>query len=522
METDSALDRLLQGKEVTLPSLPAVALKILEVVQKEDFSVQELASIISADPALTAKTLRIANSPYYAPLQKVDSIERAVSILGVYTLKNIALSFVILDKLKGCEESGFDYDFFWRRVVTSAVASETIVKRFKLRAADAFVTALLMDIGVILIAYSRSEEYEQILSDKTIHGAAKVKAEQRLFGFDHTQVGMEILKKWGLPESIYLPIGHHYSNGDCPPKCLESVKILRLSGIISRLYHSGKALGPVKTKELRNTLIKSLKLEKDDFDAFLDDIAEKTIDVLASFNIPSGGMKPYSEILQDANEELSNLNAAYENIVIQLQEANEKAERLADMQRDTNKELQNANKRLMALAFKDSLTGLNNHRYFHEIMDKEISRSERYSLHFSLVMFDLDGFKPINDTLGHKYGDKVLKRVSRVVAETLRDSDFASRIGGDEFAIILPNTELEDGVILAERLRRAVEKLSDGFRKELKDKGELKFTISVGVGVYRPEDANESKDHLIHEVDKALYRSKEEGKNRVTSITLGD
>ncbi len=519
MELNSVLDRLLQGRDVKLPSLPAVALKILEVVQKDDFSVKDLASIISADPALTAQTLRIANSPLYSPLQKVESIERAVSILGVNTLKNIALSFVILDKLKECEGSNFDYDFIWRRVVTSAVAAETIVKRFKLRFADAFVTALLMDIGVILIADSRPEEYEQVLGDSSLHGAAMVKAEQKIFGFDHNQVGMEFLKEWGLPESIYLPIGHRNEKDKCPPEFLEAVKILRISDIISKLYHYGNDFAPNMVKDLKNTLIKSLKLETAEFDSLLDDIAEKTIDVLASFNIPTGGMKPYTEILQNANEELSNLNVSYENIVKQLQEANEKAERLAGMQRKTNKELQEANKRLMALAFKDSLTGLNNHRYFYEIMDKEISRSKRYGKNFSLVMFDLDDFKPINDTLGHKYGDEVLKRVSRVVDKTIRDSDFAARIGGDEFTIILPDTKLNNAVTLSERLRIAIERLSYSFRAELKDKADLKFSISVGVGVYRHDDENESKEHLIHEVDMALYRSKKEGRNMVTIVT---
>jgi diguanylate cyclase (GGDEF)-like protein len=194
-------------------------------------------------------------------------------------------------------------------------------------------------------------------------------------------------------------------------------------------------------------------------------------------------------------------------MVFELQQSRETAKDLAD-------KLSSANRELEAKAYKDSLTGLYNHRFFHEMIDKEISSAKRHSKVFSLITFDLDGFKPINDTLGHKFGDNVLKEISNIVNKTLREEDLAFRIGGDEFAILLPETGLEGGVIIAQRLRKAVEKEGDKFKQS----SQHAFTISVGVGVYRAADKDDTKEHLMHEVDKALYRSKEEGKNRVTAV----
>lgn len=201
------------------------------------------------------------------------------------------------------------------------------------------------------------------------------------------------------------------------------------------------------------------------------------------------------------------MNLAYENLMLELQQSRETAKDLAD-------KLSSANKELETMAYKDSLTGLYNHRFFHETLDKIISNVKRHSGVFSLITFDLDGFKPINDTLGHDFGDNVLKEISNIVNKTIRNEDLAFRVGGDEFTVLLPETDLEGGAILSERLRKAVEVEGNKFKQSC----QLAFTISVGIGVYNATDKDDTKEHLIHEVDKALYRSKEEGKNKVTCV----
>lgn len=179
---------------------------------------------------------------------------------------------------------------------------------------------------------------------------------------------------------------------------------------------------------------------------------------------------------------------------------------LIRMYRRTIEELSEKQRRLIELSITDDLTGLYNARYFYRRLEEEIARSRRYGRPLSLLFIDLDDFKRFNDTYGHLAGDRVLRKVARVLKESLRENDSAYRYGGEEFVIILPETGAEEGCVAAERVRRRIEDCS--FRGEEK----VKVTASVGVVEYREGDAIED---FVRRADQAMYRAKAEGKNRV-------
>jgi diguanylate cyclase (GGDEF)-like protein len=153
----------------------------------------------------------------------------------------------------------------------------------------------------------------------------------------------------------------------------------------------------------------------------------------------------------------------------------------------------------------DELTGLFNHGFFHQRLEEEIARSSRYGEVFSLIMTDIDDFKRCNDISGHLAGDDILRSISNLVRETVRNSDICFRYGGDEFAIILPQTTVEGSRIVAERIRQGVESLAD--------RPVSPVTISIGIASW-PTDGV-LKDDLIRSSDAALYHSKHTGKNRI-------
>ncbi len=159
-------------------------------------------------------------------------------------------------------------------------------------------------------------------------------------------------------------------------------------------------------------------------------------------------------------------------------------------------------------AYSDYLTGLANRRYFLEQAENELARALRYRNELSILMLDVDHFKQVNDTYGHKVGDIVLKKLSEVCRATLRDVDIVGRIGGEEFAILLPETGLEQALEAAERLRAAI----DAARVALNDDLPLHFTASFGVTTLNEKDAN--IDVLLNQADQALYRAKGTGRNR--------
>lgn len=184
-------------------------------------------------------------------------------------------------------------------------------------------------------------------------------------------------------------------------------------------------------------------------------------------------------------------------------------DRMARELHEANEEKQRANEELERLANTDSLTDLANRRHFMEVLNAEIERAERYERSLSLVLVDLDHFKKVNDSWGHLVGDEVLRSTARVLESVCRDVDLAGRIGGEELALILPETTREGASTVAERIRSRIENL----RHEAPDGKTFRVTGSIGVA-WMDEDVRTRED-LLRQADRALYRAKEDGRNRM-------
>lgn len=174
----------------------------------------------------------------------------------------------------------------------------------------------------------------------------------------------------------------------------------------------------------------------------------------------------------------------------------------------SDEKIQNLNTRLEELAMTDELTGLPNRRYFFGRGQEEISRSLRYNTPLSLIMLDIDKFKTINDTYGHEAGDKALKCIAKTLKEIPRVVDLPARLGGEEFGVLLPNTQLKNAVILAERLRKSIEELHCQ-REDIP----ITLTASLGVAAFQADMKN--LDDLLRNADSAMYQAKNRGRNRV-------
>jgi diguanylate cyclase (GGDEF)-like protein len=158
----------------------------------------------------------------------------------------------------------------------------------------------------------------------------------------------------------------------------------------------------------------------------------------------------------------------------------------------------------------DALTGLHNRRYFHETLARETARAQRYNRRLAMIVFDLDDFKAINDRIGHLAGDAVLAEVAERVRDVVRHADIACRVGGDEFAVILPESTLADAEQLYRRIQAAVSS------RPISHAGQL--LLSAGIAELRPQDDPVA---FFQRADDALYRAKEGGKGRVASESAG-
>lgn len=177
----------------------------------------------------------------------------------------------------------------------------------------------------------------------------------------------------------------------------------------------------------------------------------------------------------------------------------------------TRDKLKQVYKELEKLVNTDTLTKIANRRALFRLAEQEFSRAQRYGYIFSVLILDLDHFKNINDTYGHDLGDQALQLVANTILNSLRKVDIFGRYGGEEFVIILPETQLQDALTVGEKIRDLVSKISLSVSARA-----IKITVSIGVAVYQPEDQN--IDMILHRADRSLYVAKDQGRNRVVAI----
>ncbi|HOO72788.1 MAG TPA: diguanylate cyclase DgcA [Spirochaetota bacterium] len=170
------------------------------------------------------------------------------------------------------------------------------------------------------------------------------------------------------------------------------------------------------------------------------------------------------------------------------------------------------NASLYEMATTDMMTGLKIHHYFQTILIEEFDRAVKYTRPLSLIMADIDNFKNFNDSYGHSAGDLVIKNVAHIIRESIRQIDIASRYGGEEFAVILPRTDIHEALIVAERIRSSVEQEVLHYHNQ-----SLRVTISIGIAQHDSKIDHDRND-VIERADKALYISKKNGRNRVSFL----
>ncbi len=213
-------------------------------------------------------------------------------------------------------------------------------------------------------------------------------------------------------------------------------------------------------------------------------------------------------------DEIGQLSEAFNTMAVAIQER-EKSLRdfaahleVAVAERTAKLRLQTA--QLEKMAISDPLTHIFNRRHFFELAEVELERAIRYQHPITLMLFDADHFKSINDSLGHPFGDQVLIGLVELCQQSIRAVDIFARYGGEEFIILMPQTDCESALKIAERLRRTVETTPKTYNEKTAN-----FTISVGVACWQPGTPTITLSELVQQADEALYRAKQGGRNRV-------
>lgn len=493
----------------TLPSLPGVALQILELGRDPDTSLVDLTKVISPDPVLSAKLLKAANSPLYAQRRKIDNLRQAVSLLGLNTALTLSLSFSLKNSL-GSTKTSFDTTLYWRRSLLTAIACRSLSEQCSIGSPEqSFLAGLLRDIGMLALDSALPDDYVHYVEaamnvDAT--GAQQLDAERLIaiererLETDHGSVGAWLLRQWNLPD--YLPLvvagGQDPKVVDVPLDMRPFMHCVALSGRLADVWLQ------VNDKQISTRAAQLaeqwLGIDKQGYLALLHNMSAKLPEFSTLFEIHLVDPVQAAGLLSEAQELLVLRN-------LQLVQEAAEAKRVAEVLECRTRVLEEQNRL-------DPLTGLCNRGGLDEALREEFQRATDEGWPLSIAFVDLDYFKQVNDSYGHAVGDKVLVSVAQLLAGSLRRSDLVARYGGEEFVVLLPGTGCKNATILAVRL---VEKLR-GHRHTIDNTKSIQVTASIGLATHMDDNQHfATVGDLLNAADQALYAAKHAGRDQVTT-----
>ena len=474
-----------------LPSLPAVALEVINLVQQPDVSVEALAESISHDPALAGRLLTTVNSSFYAQARTVGTISQAIVLLGLNNVRTLALGFSLVDQFRLLDSGGFDHAAFWRSSLTAATTARALARKVSpTRCEEAFLGGLLHTIGILAMNEALGERYGEVHRTALAQPGDLAARESAALGVTHHEVGARLAEQWNLPAQLGGCIAHYGDPDGAPEAHRDLVRLVAAGRLGSDLFAAEPVPGSLET--FRARCEQWFALPGNDCDALIAEVESDVRAILATFDLASKELPSAAEILGQANEALSQISL--------------------DVVRETA-QLEARNLALASEASTDPLTATANRRQLEQFLEEHGGVAARHGTPLGLLFIDLDHFKRVNDRHGHHAGDVVLQSVATTLMNMVRRADLVARYGGEEFAIVTPGADLPSAVRLAERARAASQSMSlvtaglDGH-----------VTASIGVAAYDAHRHQSGAD-VLADADEAVYAAKAAGRNRVMTWT---
>jgi HD-like signal output (HDOD) protein len=231
----------------SLFSLPDVAVRVNELIGRPNVAIQELADVVALDPAMTARVLRLANSAFFGLPSKVETVSRAITMIGHKALQDLVLATSVIQVFQGIPEEFVDMGTFWDNSTTCGVIARSLARRCRLKDVERlFIGGLLHGIGKLVFYVKRPDEYREVLRIDGQGERAIAEAERQVFGFTYAQVGAELLGVWGLPKVLQTMVAYHLSPAQAPeyPGEVAVVHIASdMAGNLTPSFKTGHPLG---------------------------------------------------------------------------------------------------------------------------------------------------------------------------------------------------------------------------------------------------------------------------------------
>jgi len=490
-----------------LPTPPAALLSIVQAAGDPEVSLATLAGYIAAQPSMTASVLSLANSATYQSTESTRTVQKATVVLGTRAIRNLAVTHAVRVMTSDVDAGDLDELQFWEDSLRRAAAAMLLARTAGYEdPAEAFTVGLLQDLGTLALAVEYPEHSAALQGAMSLPAADRIAVERKATGYSHAQYLQLKGGAWGLPEDMIEVMAlHHTRDGRLGDRRRDRLReICQVADQIADVVQTGATGGSVAlATETLETLITR---EPVHLETLLDAIAGEMRAISADLDLRIGEQPTFEELMSGANEALIQINVSYEELTRKLQQLLEEKEELT-------RQLRASNGALARLAATDMLTGVANRRAFTEAVDGALRHANETGIPLSLLMIDIDHFKKVNDTFGHAAGDDVLRGVCQRMQAVVRAEDLVGRLGGEEFAVLLPECDSYHGRRVAERLRVALKKAPIRSRSA----EDIRITASFG-GTTLTERPVPTRDRLFQVVDEALYEAKDAGRDRVVWV----
>ena len=310
------LDRYLRKLEA-LPSFSPVISKVITLAVEEG-DARQMAGIIEKDAALSAKILRVVNSPFFGLSRNISTLSRAVAILGLKVVKNLVLSLSLLKTFSGKNKEGFDFDLFWEHSITVAAGARLISEKSGYKdPEEGFIAGLLHDIGILIFASLEPREYKKVLDEvaertKQNREYSITEMENRIMGITHPEIGGWLMRKWNLPEVLELAVKYHHETefpAEVGPAVAKLVKSVFLAdNMWNMFYNPEKKDEVIRFRQLGREV---LNLADEDIKEVITNVTREAETAAGIFLKGPSRSSSYLEILERANLELGKINLSY-------------------------------------------------------------------------------------------------------------------------------------------------------------------------------------------------------------------
>lgn len=471
-----------------LPSPPGTVTRLMALCQDDEVPLADLIDTVAADPALSLRLLKYANSSLVGSNEPITTVRDAILCLGVRSVRLMALNFSVMSTREESRCRGFDYARFWCHSVTCGVAARHLARRTNNVSPDeAFTAGLLASTGKMVFAASRPKEYAEILKLSGGITGPTAALEEQHFGTSFADLSAELIQDWGIPERLAQVVRYHKR----PADLTESADLQRFAMIVGTAALIADILAWADNE--RNLARHCDVLVGSEFfpdiaqaQAAVESIRKEAAEIVAIMTLKTAAVADATEIQRQAARLRTELS-------------------VADQLRATTAKVNTALHSRQQVRPQPSKTEL-------DALESELTRRSREAIAVgatvTLVLVDVDQFQDIVSSHGVPAGDVTLQSVAGVLQQQLRSADMVVRFGPSTFAVLLAGM---DHLIVAKicvRIRRSVEAAS-GVRAH----GLPPFTVSIGAAQWIPVEGGPAAATIVESAMRQLCRSKAKGCN---------